>query len=60
MFRREFARWIYGVSGIPAALFIWKMAPETKGHALGQVAKPWSGHELRKFKPKESCSWIGN
>jgi MFS transporter, SP family, xylose:H+ symportor len=40
-FNHGFAYWIYGVMSILAALFVWKLVPETKGHTLEQMEKMW-------------------
>ena len=40
-FNHGMAYWIYGVMGILAALFIWKLVPETKGMTLEQMEKYW-------------------
>lgn len=42
-FKHGFAFWIYGVMGILAALFMWKMVPETKGRSLEQMEAIWRG-----------------
>jgi SP family xylose:H+ symportor-like MFS transporter len=41
-FNHGFAYWIYGVMSILAALFVWKMVPETKERSLEQMEKLWS------------------
>jgi SP family xylose:H+ symportor-like MFS transporter len=41
-FKHGFAYWIYGVMSILAALFMWKLVPETKGRSLEQMQKLWS------------------
>lgn len=41
MFNHGFAYWIYGVMGIIAAVFIWRMVPETKGRSLEDMEKLW-------------------
>ena len=43
-FNHGFAYWIYGVMSILAALFMWKMVPETKGRSLEEMEKLWSSH----------------
>jgi SP family xylose:H+ symportor-like MFS transporter len=43
-FNHGFAYWIYGVMGIMAALFIWKLVPETKGKTLEQIENIWSNN----------------
>ena len=40
-FSHGFTYWIYGVMGILAALFMWKMVPETKGRSLEQMQSIW-------------------
>jgi SP family xylose:H+ symportor-like MFS transporter len=40
-FNHGFAYWIYGMMSIIAALFVWKMVPETKGRSLEQMEKLW-------------------
>jgi MFS transporter, SP family, xylose:H+ symportor len=40
-FNHGFAYWIYGVMGIFAALFMWKLVPETKGRTLEQMESIW-------------------
>ena len=40
-FSHGFTYWIYGVLGILAALFMWKMVPETKGRSLEQMQSIW-------------------
>jgi SP family xylose:H+ symportor-like MFS transporter len=37
LFHHGFAYWIYGLMGILAALFMWKLVPETKGKTLEQM-----------------------
>jgi SP family xylose:H+ symportor-like MFS transporter len=41
MFHHGFSYWIYGVMGVGAALFVWKMVPETKGLPLEEIEKLW-------------------
>jgi SP family xylose:H+ symportor-like MFS transporter len=43
-FHHGFAYWIYGVMSILAALFMWKLVPETKGRTLEQMESLWLGH----------------
>ena len=43
-FKHGFAYWIYGVMGILAALFMWRMVPETKGRSLEQMEVLWQSH----------------
>ena len=40
-FNHGFAYWIYGIMGVFAALFVWKMVPETKGRSLEDIEKIW-------------------
>ena len=40
-FHHGFAYWIYGIMGILAALFVWKIVPETKGKTLEEMEKLW-------------------
>ncbi|MBN1118027.1 MAG: D-xylose transporter XylE [Bacteroidales bacterium] len=40
-FHNGFAYWIYAVMGILAALFMWKLVPETKGKTLEDLEKIW-------------------
>ena len=42
-FHHGFAYWIYGVMSIVAALFVWKLVPETKGRSLEQMEAIWLG-----------------
>ncbi|MDP4206203.1 MAG: D-xylose transporter XylE [Bacteroidota bacterium] len=41
-FHHGFSYWIYGAMGLLAALFVWKLVPETKGKTLEQIEKLWS------------------
>lgn len=38
-FNHGFAYWIYGIMGLLAALFVWKLVPETKGKSLEEISK---------------------
>ncbi len=40
-FNHGFAYWIYGVMGLLAAWFMWKIVPETKGKTLEEMEKLW-------------------
>jgi MFS transporter, SP family, xylose:H+ symportor len=40
-FKHGFAYWIYGVMGVLAALFMWRIVPETKGRSLEQMEAIW-------------------
>ncbi len=42
MFNQGFSYWIYGLMGLLAALFIWKMVPETKGKTLEEMDALWT------------------
>lgn len=42
-FNHGFAYWIYGVMSIFAAVFVWKLVPETKGRTLEQMEAIWRG-----------------
>ncbi len=41
LFNHGFSYWIYGVMSILAAIFVWKLVPETKGKTLEQIEKLW-------------------
>lgn len=41
LFNHGFAYWIYGALGILAAIFVWKMVPETKGQTLENIEMIW-------------------
>jgi SP family xylose:H+ symportor-like MFS transporter len=41
LFHHGFSYWIYGAMGILAALFVWKLVPETKGLPLEAIEKLW-------------------
>lgn len=43
-FNHGFAYWIYGVMSILAAIFMWKLVPETKGRTLEQMEALWLSH----------------
>jgi SP family xylose:H+ symportor-like MFS transporter len=40
-FNHGFSYWIYGVMSILAALFVWRIVPETKGRSLEQMQAIW-------------------
>jgi MFS transporter, SP family, xylose:H+ symportor len=40
-FNHGFSYWIYGLMGLIAALFMWKLVPETKGKTLEEMEKLW-------------------
>ncbi len=44
-FNHGFSYWVYGLMGILAAIFIWKMVPETKGKTLEEMNKLWKKKE---------------
>ncbi len=41
IFHHGFSYWIYGLMGILAAWFVWKLVPETKGKTLEEIQKIW-------------------
>lgn len=41
-FNHGFAYWIYGIMGILAAIFMWKLVPETKGKTLEEMEDVWN------------------
>ncbi len=41
LFNHGFSYWVYGAMGLLAALFIWKMVPETKGRTLEEMENIW-------------------
>ncbi len=47
-FKHGFTYWIYGVMGIFAAFFMWRVVPETKGRSLEQMEAIWreDGHNV--------------
>jgi len=42
VFHHGFSYWIYGAMGVLAALFVWKLIPETKGKTLEEIEKLWA------------------
>ncbi|MBN2193076.1 MAG: D-xylose transporter XylE [Polyangiaceae bacterium] len=42
VFNHGFSYWIYGVMGVLAAVFVWKLIPETKGKSLEEIEKLWA------------------
>jgi SP family xylose:H+ symportor-like MFS transporter len=40
-FNHGFAYWLYGAFSILAALFVWKLVPETKGRTLEDIQHLW-------------------
>ena len=51
-FNHGFAYWIYGVMSIFAALFMWKLVPETKGRSLEQMEAMWRAAEEKPVAAK--------
>ena len=51
-FKHGFAYWIYGVMGIIAALFMWRMVPETKGRTLEEMEALWLTHGKKPVAAK--------
>jgi len=41
LFHHGFAYWIYGIMGLLAAIFMWKMVPETKERSLEEMELLW-------------------
>lgn len=41
IFHHGFSYWIYAVMGLLAAVFMWKMVPETKGKSLEEIEHFW-------------------
>ncbi len=41
LFNHGFSYWVYGILAILAALFVWKMIPETKGKTLEDMERLW-------------------
>lgn len=41
LFNHGFSYWIYGIMSILAAIFVWKLVPETKGKTLEEIEKFW-------------------
>jgi MFS transporter, SP family, xylose:H+ symportor len=41
-FNHGFSYWIYGSMGILAAIFVWKVVPETKGKTLEEMENIWT------------------
>ncbi len=40
-FHKGFTYWLYGIMSILAAIFVWKLVPETKGRTLEDMEKLW-------------------
>ena len=51
-FRHGFAYWIYGVMGILAAVFMWRLVPETKGRSLEQMEAIWLARGEKSMEAK--------
>lgn len=51
-FNHGFAYWIYGVMGIIAAFFVWKLVPETKGRSLEEIEKLWNKNTEKTEQPE--------
>lgn len=58
-FSHGFAYWIYGVMSVLAALFVWKLVPETKGRSLEQMEKLWKSVPETKQHPVEEMEKYG-
>ena len=46
-FNHGFAYWIYGVMSLFAAVFMWRLVPETKGRSLEQMEAVWRPSDAR-------------
>jgi MFS transporter, SP family, xylose:H+ symportor len=51
-FKHGFAYWIYGVMSIFAALFMWRLVPETKGRTLEQMEAVWQAADTKSAMAK--------
>jgi len=51
-FKHGFAYWIYGVMSILAALFVWRIVPETKGRSLEQMQSLWQPASKKSSQAK--------
>lgn len=40
-FNQGFSYWVYSLMGILAAIFVWKLVPETKGKTLEELESIW-------------------
>jgi SP family xylose:H+ symportor-like MFS transporter len=47
IFHHGFAYWIYAVMGLLAALFMWRMVPETKGKSLEEIEHFWGSKNIK-------------
>ena len=50
IFHHGFSYWIYGLMGIFAAWFVWKMVPETKGKSLEEMEGMWKRRGMKRSK----------
>ena len=41
LFHHGFAYWVYGLMGLLAAFFVWRLVPETKGRTLEEIEQIW-------------------
>ncbi len=55
-FHHGFAYWIYGGMGLLAALFVWKVVPETKGKSLEEMEALWHKKETTVSSPVTATS----
>lgn len=46
-FNHGFAFWVYGLISLIAALFVWRMIPETKGKSLEDIERYWVGEQKK-------------
>jgi SP family xylose:H+ symportor-like MFS transporter len=51
VFNHGFSYWIYGIMGVLAALFVYKLVPETKGRTLEDMEHLWA--KKKKASPAE-------
>lgn len=56
IFHHGFAYWIYGIMGLLAALFMWKIVPETKGRSLEEMEELWEKSPAEAIKEAEGLS----
>lgn len=54
-FHHGFAYWIYSVMGVAAAVFVWRLVPETKGKTLEEVEKVWHRNDDPDSTPDASA-----
>ncbi len=47
MFNQGFSYWIYALMDLLAALFMWKMVPETKGKTLEEMDALWKREAVK-------------